>query len=47
ECGFINIKKYDWWSVEHSEIDDFSKAYLPHMDKKGVLVSLNVEAKKA
>lgn len=46
EYGFMNIRRYDWWKVEHSDIDDYSKAYLPHMDKKGTLVSLNVEADK-
>ena len=46
ECGFVNIKRYDWRNVEHSEIDDYSKAYLPYMDKKGTLMSLNVEAEK-
>jgi len=47
ECGFVNIHRYDWRKVEHSEIDDYSKAYLPHMDKTGTLTSLNVEAEKA
>jgi len=46
ECGFVSVKKYNWWKVEHSGIDDYSKAYLPHKDKKGILVSLNVEATK-
>ena len=46
ECGFVNVHRYDWWKVGHSDIDDYSKAYLPHMDKKGTLMSLNVEAEK-
>lgn len=46
EQGFVNVRRYDWRKVEHSDIDDYSKAYLPHMDKKGTLVSLNVEADK-
>ena len=45
--GFSNVQKYDWRQTEHSHIDDYSQAYLPHMDKEhGTLISLNVEAKK-
>ncbi|PKM92861.1 MAG: methyltransferase [Elusimicrobia bacterium HGW-Elusimicrobia-4] len=45
--GFINIHHYDWRQTEHSNIDDFSQAYVPHMDKaNGILISLNVEAVK-
>lgn len=45
--GFKNVKRYDWKLTEHSNIDDFSQAYLPHMDKEnGMLMSLNVEATK-
>jgi predicted SAM-dependent methyltransferase len=45
--GFINIKKYEWQRLEHSIIDDYSQAYLPHMDKEnGTLMSLNVEARR-
>lgn len=47
EVGFKDIKKWDWRTVEHSNIDDFSQAYIPHMDKEnGELMSLNVEAIK-
>jgi len=47
EVGFFNIRKYDWRETEHSHIDDFSQAYLPHMDKEnGMLMSLNLEAEK-
>ena len=47
EVGFKNILRYDWRTVEHSYIDDFSQCYLPHMDKdNGMLMSLNVEAIK-
>ena len=47
EIGFKDIKKYDWRSTEHSNIDDFSKAYIPHMDfENGTLMSLNIEAVK-
>lgn len=45
--GFIEYKKYDWRITEHAEYDDFSQAYIPHMDKgNGLLISLNVECKK-
>ena len=45
--GFSNIQKWDWRKVEHGHIDDYSQAYLPHMDKEnGSLISLNVEAFK-
>jgi ubiquinone/menaquinone biosynthesis C-methylase UbiE len=47
ECGFGFIKRYDWRDTEHSEFDDHSQAYIPHMDKEhGVLISLNVEGVK-
>ena len=45
--GFYSIMRYDWRTTEHSEIDDHSQAYLPHMNKEtGTLISINVEAKK-
>ena len=45
--GFVNVKLYDWRNTEHCNIDDHSQAYIPKMDKEnGVLISLNVEAKK-
>jgi ubiquinone/menaquinone biosynthesis C-methylase UbiE len=46
-CGFNNINHYDWRKIEHSQFDDFSQAYIPHMDKdNGILISLNVQCKK-
>lgn len=46
-CGFKNVSKYNWLDTEHSEFDDHSQAYKPHMDKKnGTLISLNIECKK-
>jgi len=45
--GFKRVYEYDWRNTEHSNIDDFSQAYLPHMDKEnGTLMSLNIEAIK-
>ena len=47
EAGFKEVERYDWKKTEHSYIDDYSQAYLPHMDKiGGRLMSLNVEAIK-
>ena len=47
KIGFKDVKRYDWRETEHSDIDDFSQCYLPHMDKEnGMLMSLNIEAKK-
>lgn len=47
ESGFVNVHKYDWQETEHATIDDYSQAYIPHMDKKnGILISLNVECNK-
>jgi predicted SAM-dependent methyltransferase len=44
---FKNVKLYDWRETSHSEFDDHSQAYLPHMDKEsGTLMSLNVECEK-
>jgi len=48
ENGFTNVRRYDWRQTVHKDCDDFSQAYLPHMDKDhGLLISLNVEAEKA
>ncbi len=46
-CGFTRIRRYDWRETEHASVDDYSQAYLPHMDKNhGVLISVNVECEK-
>lgn len=45
--GFDSVKRYDWRKTIHKDYDDYSQAYIPHMDKKhGVLISLNIEAIK-
>lgn len=47
DIGFKEVTRYSWRDTEHCFVDDYSQAYLPHMDKaKGKLMSLNVEAKK-
>ena len=46
-AGFKDVRRYDWRQTEHKDYDDFSQAYIPHMDKEnGLLISLNVEATK-
>ena len=43
-AGFKNVHRYDWRETVHKDYDDFSQAYIPHMDKEhGLLISLNVE----
>jgi ubiquinone/menaquinone biosynthesis C-methylase UbiE len=45
--NFKEVDYFDWRKTEHSNMDDFSQAYLPHMDKEnGKLMSLNIEAVK-
>ena len=47
--GFRNVRRYDWRETDVGKlgIDDYSQAYLPHMDKEsGRLMMLNVEADK-
>ena len=45
--GFKFVERYDWRETEHSYVDDYSQAFLPHMDKNnGYLMSLNVHAVK-
>jgi predicted SAM-dependent methyltransferase len=47
QAGFRDIRRYDWREADvgRAGIDDFSQAYLPHMDKEnGRLMMLNVEA---
>ena len=47
ECGFSRVLKYDWRRTSHADHDDYSQAYLPHMDKEhGLHMSLNLEAVK-
>lgn len=42
----IGYKTIDTWNTEIYPVDDFSKSYLPHMDKNGILMSLNILAIK-
>lgn len=44
---FYNIEQWDWRKTEHSDIDDYSQAYWPHMQKDdGIMLSLNIQAQK-
>lgn len=46
--GFKEPKYWNWAETEHSQFDDHSQAYLPHMDKEnGTLISLNLQCNKA
>ncbi|WP_328988120.1 class I SAM-dependent methyltransferase [Thiorhodovibrio winogradskyi] len=43
--GFRHIHRWNWRETEHADVDDYSQAHLPHLDKEtGTLVSLNLEA---
>jgi len=47
QAGFINISEYDWRDFLPNDYDDYSRAYLPHLDfENGRLMSLNVIAMK-
>ena len=47
KLGCKNCKIWDWRKTEHSQYDDYSQSYLPHMDKEnGQLMSLNMEGIK-
>lgn len=46
EAGFKNIKRYNPDDVLPESYDDQSIGYVPHCDRSGILVSLNVECEK-
>lgn len=47
QVGFNGVERFNWKYTDHSPVDDYSQAYLPHMDKNnGTLISLNVQATK-
>ena len=47
DCGFSKIEKYNWRQTDHANIDDYSQAYIPHMQKEtGTLISLNIKCLK-
>tara|TARA_B100000989_G_scaffold295854_1_gene277772 strand:+ start:568 stop:1143 length:576 start_codon:yes stop_codon:yes gene_type:complete len=48
ECGYKAVERYNWRETDHSDIDDYSQAYIPHMQKEnGKLISLNVKCQKS
>ena len=54
QCGFIDVRRYDYKKVLPNGYDDFSRCYWPHLKscksmkeyEQGMLVGLNVEANK-
>lgn len=47
EAGFTGLEHYDWRDFLPKDYDDYSRAYLPHMDfDNGRSMSLNVIARK-
>jgi predicted SAM-dependent methyltransferase len=45
--GFREVRPWDWRTTEHAQVDDYSQAYLPHLDKTtGRHMSLNLEGIK-
>ena len=48
DTGFCTVRRWEWRSTEHAGVDDYSQAYIPHLQKEdGRLMSLNLEAVKA
>ena len=48
DTGFSTVRRWDWQTTEHAGVDDYSQAYIPHLQKQdGRLMSLNLEAFKA
>ena len=46
KSGFKDCKRYDWETFLPDDYDDYSAAYVPHKDKSGIHIMLNVECKK-
>ena len=46
EAGFCNIEKYDSWEFLPNDFDDYSKAYIPHMDRNGIQMCLNLKCRR-
>jgi ubiquinone/menaquinone biosynthesis C-methylase UbiE len=47
DCGFADVRPWDWRTTCHAQFDDHSQAFFPHMDKaSGLHLSLNLEARK-
>jgi predicted SAM-dependent methyltransferase len=47
DAGFKDVGRYDWRDFLPADYDDFSRAYMPHMEfESGRLMSLNILARK-
>ena len=46
ESGFSGMKRFEPKEVFPEDYDDYSMAYVPHMDETGVPISLNIEVIK-
>lgn len=47
DTGFREVRRWDWHTTEHADVDDYSQAHIPHLDKEnGKLMSLNIEGVK-
>lgn len=44
--GFENIQPYKWQDFLPVNFDDYSRAYIPHLNEKGRLMSLNIICNK-
>ena len=45
--GCRDVRRWDWRSTDHAQVDDFSQAYIPHLAKEtGRHMSLNLEGIK-
>lgn len=45
-AGFWIVRQWNWKDTDHAKYDDYSQAFLPHLNKSGLLMSLNMEAIK-
>ena len=46
DCDFSSVERYDWQDFLPEGFDDYSRAYIPHMDETGLHLSLNVVCEK-
>jgi ubiquinone/menaquinone biosynthesis C-methylase UbiE len=47
DLGLREVRRWDWRNTEHAGVDDYSQAYLPHLNKDGGrLMSLNLQGVK-
>ena len=46
EVGFSSVQSYDAHEFLPEDYDDYSLAYVPHMDQEGIQMQVNLECKK-